>query len=104
MFNRFILSTEGSYMKKLVLLLAVSGFACSAFAKTTDVAFDSSNMQCGKHKIADGVNKDKLKDMKCKNYQDKTTDVLFIDDHSHKLVDCKVDQHGNVTLAECKQA
>lgn len=91
-------------MKKIILLLAVASFACGAVAKTTDVVFDSNNMQCGKHKITDGINKDKLKDMKCKNYQDKTTDVLFVDDHSHKLVDCKVDQHGDVTLAECHQA
>ena len=89
-------------MKKLLLGLLVAGVSISAFAKTTEVTFDSTSMQCGKHKVADGMNKDKYKDMKCKDYQDKKTDIVFMDDHSKKMVDCKVDDHGNVAVADCK--
>ncbi len=89
-------------MKKILIALLASSFAVSAFAaKTTEVSFDSTQMKCGKVHVDDGISKDKLKDMHCKKFQDKKTDVLFWDDNSKKLVDCKVDNVGNITLAQC---
>ena len=102
-------------MKKLLLALVAASISLSVFAdevsttsvtetkskETKTVTFDSTKMKCKNHSITDGINKDDVKKMRCKNYQDKKTDIVFIDDNSHKVVDCKVDQAGNVTLAKC---
>ncbi len=89
-------------MKKLLVALTMVTLALPAFAeKTTVVTFDSSKMKCGKHHIEDGINKKQVKGMRCTDYQDKKTDIVFNDDNSHKLVDCKVDNVGNITLAKC---
>ena len=89
-------------MKKLLIALAAVSCISSAFAeKVTTVDFDSTKMECHGQHIDDGISKDKVKGMHCKKYQDKKTDVVFVDDHSKKMVDCKVDNVGNITLAKC---
>lgn len=85
-------------MKKLLLSLTAFGFISSAFAATA-VTFDQHQMKCGKVEITDGMNSKDLH--KCKKFQDKKTDVIFYDDHSKKMVDCKVDTAGSVTVADC---
>ena len=89
-------------MKKLLIALAAASISISAFAaeKTTEVTFDSTQMKCGNEHITDGFNVKKMKH--CKDFQDKKTDVVFIDDNSHKTVDCKIDHVGNLTAASCK--
>lgn len=90
-------------MKKLlVALLAVSSFT-AVFAKdvvATD-SFDSTKMVCGGRAVSDG---DKIDDLKgrCQRFQDHKTNIVFWDEHSKKLVHCKVNKVGDIALAECK--
>jgi len=87
-------------MKKLLLGLVAASIATISFAeKTTVIDFDNTKMECHTKHIDDGTNKVKLKS--CKKFQDKKTDVVFLDDHSKRMVDCKVDEAGNITLAKC---
>ena len=96
-------------MKKLLITLAAISISLTAFAdgvvtqttteKTTTVSFDSTKMKCGDRHINDGVNKNSLK--KCKDFQDKKTDIVFIDDNSHKNVECQINQKGAISLAKC---
>lgn len=89
-------------MKKILLALTALSITTVAFAeKTTVVDFDSTKMECHGQHLDDGISKDKVKGMHCKKYQDKKTDIVFIDDRSKKMVDCKVDSVGNITLAKC---
>ncbi len=86
-------------MKKLLCALTSMGAMSCAFATTTVTTFDSSQMKCGTVSVTDGMNSKDLK--RCKKFKDKKTDVVFYDDHSKKMVDCKVDSTGKVAVAEC---
>ena len=89
-------------MKKLLIALSALTIALPVFAEQTKVVtFDSNSMKCGERHVDDGIQKDQLKSMHCKKYQDKKTDVVFMDDNSHKVVDCKVNHDGSITLAKC---
>ena len=89
-------------MKKLLIAISALTIAMPVFAEKTEVVtFDSSSMKCGARHVDDGIQKDQLKAMHCKKFQDKKTDVVFMDDNSHKVVDCKVNHDGSITLAKC---
>jgi len=89
-------------MKKLLIALSALTIAMPVFAEKTEVVtFDSSSMKCGARHVDDGIQKDQLKATHCKKFQDKKTDVVFMDDNSHKVVDCKINHDGSITLAKC---
>lgn len=97
---------KGNIMKKLLLALVASATVLPAFAAEAVVAssnqFDSTKIMCGTNHVNDGIDAKQLGDMHCKKFQDHKTNVMFWDDNSKKLVHCKVDKTGKVTLAECK--
>lgn len=64
--------------------------------------FDSTKIECGTSHVSDGINKTQLKEMHCKKYSEQQDSVYFFDDHSKKLVHCKTDKAGNVSVTECK--
>ncbi len=89
-------------MKKLLITLSALTIMTPTFAEQTKVVtFDSTKMECTGQHINDGIQKDQLKEMHCKKFEDKKTDVVFMDDHSHKVVDCKVNHDGSITLTKC---
>lgn len=88
-------------MKKLVLgMLLTYGMVSVAMADTA--VFDSSKMQCGEHHLSQDVTTKDLKEFNCNKLSVKKTDVKFWDDNSKKLVSCKIDKSGNLTVATCK--
>lgn len=90
-------------MKKLLLALVASATVLPAFANDVVASnqFDSTKIVCGGQKLG---NTDNINDLKgrCKEFNVKKENVTFFDENSKKVVHCKSDKAGNVSVTECK--